>query len=238
MTQQLILNRPLKRSWLDAALRAVRATSDPARRDEILGEALAQEYFGKVAEGKTIRVLKNIWWEPPQHALDFISWGREYAKPVDTRSLHIGAMLAVYPFIGSIYSAVGNIIRQSESVHNQEVVRRVVSEWGDRESVRRAVLMALNTLRSLDVLVGDKNSSEKQLNQRVPVDPDLVPWFTHALILTRRAESVDKNMVGSASELFAIQFVGEPVPAPYPFLESFSEGGSRSVAALRHFPRC
>lgn len=233
MTEQQILNRPLKRAWLDAALRAARLTQSAEHRQTILDEVLFDEGLGETAIKKTTRVLKNIWWEPPKHSVDLIKWAREFNKPVDTRVLHLGAMLGSYPFLGTIYGAIGMIARQTDLIGNADVKSRVISKWGDRESVQRAVLMALNTLKSLEILRGEPNSTRKHLQQPIPVPTELVPWLTHALLLTRSSNSIDKSLVSSAPELFGIQIGILETEASYPFLEAFAEGGGRSVVEIR-----
>jgi len=233
LTEQQILNRPLKRAWLDAALRAARLTQNADDRQTILDEVLFDEGLGETAIKKTTRVLKNIWWEPPKHSSDLIKWAQDFNEPVDTRVLHIGAMLGSYPFIGTIYGAIGKISRQTDMIGNTDVKSRVISKWGDRESVQRAVLMALNTLKSLEILRGEPNSAQKHLQQQISVPNELVSWMTHALLLTRSSNSIDKFLVSSAPELFAVQINNGETEASYPFLESFSEGGGRTVVEIR-----
>lgn len=233
MTEQQILNRPLKRAWLDAALRAARLTQNADHRQAILDEVLFDQGLGETAIKKTTRVLKNIWWEPPNHSADLIKWAQDFDEPVDTRVLHLGAMLGSYPFIGTIYAAIGKIARQTDLIGNTDVKSRVISKWGDRESVQRAVLMALNTLKSLEVLRGEPNSVRKHLQQPIPVPNELVSWLTHALLLTRSSNSIDNSLVSSAPELFAVQIKNRETVISYPFLETFAEGGGRTVLEIR-----
>ena len=233
MTRGEILNRPMDRRWLDAALRAARETSDPIRRRDLLHDVLLDANLGKEALIKTVRMLRKIWWEPPTNASGMIQWAWKVDDPVDTRVLHIGAMLAAFPFIGDVYAAVGTILRQSDVITNSEVVRRVVATWGDRESVRRAAVMALNTLKSLDVLSGDRNSAEKRLSEVIPVPQVLQVWITHALLLTRSVDSVDITSIRSAPELFGLHLDNQNSRRAYPMIETFSEGDGRVVLAER-----
>ncbi|NQW18316.1 MAG: hypothetical protein HQ478_12605 [Chloroflexi bacterium] len=229
MSRGHILNRPLQRVWLDAALRAVREyPEDEDRRLGVLSEVLDESELGSMARQKTLVILRKIWWEPRPEASAMIKWAIQSEHPADTRVLHIGAMLANFPFTGDVYRSIGNVLKRGSSVSSAETRRRVVGEWGDRESIHKAVLMAINTLISLEILGGDRLSDERSLVGHLDVPERIGGWLTHALILTRNADSVDRERVWTAPELFPFDATN-PSITNYPLLESFNEGGSRVV---------
>jgi hypothetical protein len=224
-----ILNRPLNRRWLDATLRAARVSSDPIVQEALVDDVLVEANLGVVASKKTSRVLRYIWLKPPPAARPMIEWAIAIEEPVDTRIFHLGAMLAVYPFIGDVYSSIGALLRHSDTVRNADVQRRVVEKWGDRESIHKATVMALNTLKSMEILESGRLSTTHRISTHVEVPPVLQPWVVHALLLTRGAESVDVSSTTSAHELFCFANLQRRIDKRYPFLELHNEGGGRSV---------
>ena len=158
-----------------------------------------------------------------------IEWAVELDEPLDTRILHMGAMLAVYPFIGDVYSSIGTLLRHTEAVENADVRRRVVEKWGDRESIHKAAVMALNTLKSMEILQSDLLSTTHGMKRKIELPPVLQPWIAHALLLTRGAESVDVSSIATAPEMFWVDNVQFETSDSYPLLEKHNEGGGRQV---------
>jgi hypothetical protein len=233
MNSPQILNRPLQRVWLDAALRAARSSASIATRRWQLSDVLDESELGFVAKRKTARVLDHIWIDPPARAIAAIEWAVGLAEPVDSRVLHIGAMLAVYPFIGDVYSAIGTRLRRSTELDNKSIRSRVVSKWGDREAVHKAVVMALNTLSSLGILCGEPRSGVWRKAEQLEVPPALAPWLAHVVLLSRKTHSIDVPSVSTAPELFAFSLDSIPSPERYPCLEVHTEGGDRTVLVER-----
>ena len=234
MDRGLILNRPLKRRWLDVALAAARTTRDVEERRRQVLDDLSQATLGTVAVGKTLSVLTRIWLNPSLAARAMIEWAIAFDQPVDTRVLHVGAMLATHPFIGDIYSVVGKALSRTGEVHNAEIRLRTVDLWGDREAVAKATVMALNTLESLKLLQRGRTRTLRVAGEATVVPGSLSSWVGHALLLTRRADSVDVRLVGQAPELFALS-VPHGIPDNYPLLERHTEGSGRVVVAERRF---
>lgn len=233
MSSPQILNRPLKRAWLDAALWAARASDDLALRQERLTDVLDQAQLGSEARRKTARVLGHIWLSPPPRARPFIDWAIMHADGDDTRVLHIGAMLGTYPFIGDVYSAAGMRLRRAKELDNKPIRSKVVSKWGDREAIHRAVVMALNTLSSLGILEGEPYSGIWKQTTELEVPASLEPWLAHAILLSRNATSIDASAVLYAPELFALSLKRIAATICYPYLEVHTEGGNKKVFTER-----
>lgn len=107
-----------------------------------------------------------------------------------------------------------------------------MNQWGEREAVHKAVVMALNTLRSLEILKGARNSTVQRRGARIDVPSQLIPWISHALLLTRDSESIDIGGLASAPELFGLNPNHGLADSRYPFLKIHSEGGNRMVFAV------
>lgn len=226
----MILDRALNVELLDVALRI--ATEHPNSPDarRLLGVALRDFVTPQEAENKTKKVLTRVWVVPPSDAQAMIGWAIEHQHEfADRRALHFGAVLATFPFFGSIAATVGRQIHL-DGVADRRVIRSFArSTFGEREFVDAGASKSLATMRSLGVLDGSK-AGPYQVGVRLPVPPSFSSWFLHALILTRQVESARVAELSRAFELVAVHVAANA--SPYPLLELHAENGS-TVAVTR-----
>lgn len=227
-----VLDRPLEPRWLDAALRIARETTDIAEVRARLHIALGDSELGSAARVKTITVLTRTWAGPHPAAAAAVAWAREeLADEGELGALHIGALLAAYPFFGDVCAAVGRVLSLEESVSTPDVRARIRASWGDRRTVHNAVQRAVKTLRAFELLTGAPGTSVSRRGPGLAVSPRAGMWIAHALLLTRAAEAIDERDVRSAPELFGLR-MPERLDNGYALLERHREGGGRAVLAV------
>lgn len=227
-----VLDRPLEPRWLDAALRIARETTNLTQVRARLHIALGDSDLGSAARVKTITALTRTWANPRRSAATAVCWARnELADEHDLRALHIGALLAAYPFFGDVCAAAGRALALEERVTTPDVRAVMRASWGDRRTVHNAVQRAVKTLRAFELLTGDPGSSLSHRGARLAVSPRAGRWIAHALLLSRGAESVDERDVRSAPELFGLR-MPERLDNGYALLERHREGGGRTVLAV------
>lgn len=228
----MVLDRALTIDLLDTALRiATEHRDDPAAR-QLLGVALKDLVTPQEAENKTKKVLTHVWVAPPVDARAMIEWaiGHQDQFP-DRRALHYGALLATFPFFGSIAAAVGRQIRIDGAADRRTVRTHARVTFGEREFIDAGASKSLRTMRNLGILDGPQDGPF-HVGAR-PVTPAcLSSWFLHALILTRQVEYAN---VGDLTQAFELSFLElDPNASPYPFLELHAENGrSVAVASMR-----
>jgi hypothetical protein len=161
-----------------------------------------------------------------------VCWARDaLAAEDDLRAVHVGALLAAYPFFGDVCAAVGRALALEERVTTPDVRARMRASWGDRRTVHNAVQRAVKTLRAFELLTGDPGTSVSHRGDRLAVSPRAGRWIAHTLLLSRGAESVDERDVRSAPELFGLR-MPERLDNGYTLLARHREGGGRTVLAL------
>lgn len=233
MNESAILDRPLELPWLDATLRLARESDDVDHQRELLDIALRDHLPTAQARSKTRTALAHIWLDPPPEARPLIGWAVGRAEEVsDTRVLHMGAMLASYPFFADVCSIIGRELALHEEVLTPHVRRRVRAQWGDRITVDAAARRVVRTLRALAILTGELGSSRSTLGERLQVSTPFSLWVVHALLAARGVRETDAREVGAAPELFMFE-LDLANGANYPYLERFNEGGGRTVLSLR-----
>ncbi len=237
MRSGAILDRSLSIEWLDTALRLAAQEGQTGHWREILDVSLREDIPAPEARDKTLVALSHVWFTPPVMAEPMIRWAIGTAPALDdTRPLHVGALLATYPFFGEVCAAVGRMTALGQPAHTPEVRRRVRERWGDRETVDVAARRCIRTLRSLGLLVGDTGSSTSRPTDRLKVPPVLRVWLVHALLLSRGIDAVDEREVRKAPELFGLDLPPGSQGHEYPFIERHTEGGGRTVLTRRSTP--
>jgi hypothetical protein len=227
-----ILDRPLEPAWLDAALLIARETRDLDQVRARLHLALGDSGLGSAARVKTVTALVRTWADPREAATASISWARRaLADEEDLRSLHLGALIAAYPFFGDVCATVGRVLALEEQVTTPDIRARMRASWGDRRTIHNAVQRAVKTLRAFELLTGDPGTSLSRRADRLVVSPRAGRWIAHTLLLSRGQESIDEHDLRSAPELFGLRLPGR-LDNGYQLLERHREGGGRTVLAV------
>jgi hypothetical protein len=227
-----VLDRPLEPLWLDAALRIARETVDIDEVRARLHVMLGDSDLGTAARVKTVTALVRIWADPRPAAAAAVRWARdELADEHDLRSVHVGALLAAYPFFGDVCAAVGRALALEEQVTTPDIRARMRASWGDRRTVHNAVQRVVKTLRAFELLTGYPGGSLSHRGARLAVSPRAGRLIAHTLLLSRGAESVDERDVRSAPELFGLR-MPERLDNGYVLLERHREGSGRTVLAV------
>lgn len=220
----MVLDRALNLDLLDVALRVATQHGDAADARQLLTVALRDFVTPQEAENKTRKVLTRVWVVPPTKAQAMIRWGIEHQQEMrDPQALHFGALLATFPFFGSIAAAVGRQIHIDGAADRKSLRTFARSTFGEREFIDAGASKSLATMRNLGVLDGPR-CGPYRVGSRLFVPPEFSSWFLHALALSRQVESVHVGELSRAFELTALDIA--PAVSPYPLLELHAENGS------------
>lgn len=225
----MILDRHLNLELLDLALRV--ATDDSAWREKrrLLTVDLRDYVSAQEAQGKTKKCLTRVWINPPARARGMIDWGREHASLAqDRRVVHLGALLATFPFMGAVMAIVGRSLALDGQADPATVRRKVRDLWGDRSSIDVGARKAYTTLLRLGVLTGG-GRAPLQRGEVLEADGEVASWLIHALLLARGSSSIDEIELRAAPEMFWLKLVRPR--RGYPLLKRHNEGVRRVVWA-------
>lgn len=204
----MIPDRALNLELLDVSLRmATEYGDDDAQARAMLAVALRDHVTPKEAENKTKKVLTRVWVSPRDEARRMIRWGVEHqAGAVDRRALHYCALIAAFPFFGSIAGMVGR------QIHLEGADRRVVrlearAAFGEREFIDAATSKSLATLRNL-ALIDGPSSGPFTHGVRPMVKDEFTGWAIHALLLTRQMHTIGVESAPRSPELSLLAMDG------------------------------
>lgn len=217
----MLLDRGLTLEQLELARRVSIADPDLPSNRRRLTIALRDLVSDQEAEGKTKKCLTRVWLNPPADAAEMIAWARlvDCPSPV-VPLLHFGAVLATFPFAGAVARVLGQHIQTDGRAEAAQVRAEVRRSLGDRSSVDVAARKAYTTFRNLGVLRQIGQVLEPAIAP-VDVPTSLGLWLSHAVLLTRQADSLPTTSLRNAPELLGIQLPGA-IFRGYPLLESHS----------------
>lgn len=159
-----------------------------------------------------------------------IRWATEQqAFDPDHTVLHLGALLATFPFVGVVAGIVGRQLHLEGFVDQRSVRDQARRVLGDRSTIDVGARKVVTTLRYLSLLEGPLGGPLEMGRQPV-VPPELSGWITHALLLTRGADAISVGEPSRAHEMATLK-VAPDVWGQYPLLELHREP-SRTVAVL------
>ncbi|HVD03904.1 MAG TPA: hypothetical protein VNF75_07200 [Candidatus Dormibacteraeota bacterium] len=225
----MILDRDLTPALLDVALRVASAPTPWAAQRRLLTVALRDHVSIQEAEGKTKKCLTRVWVNPPPAAAEMIAWGREHQQlAADRRLLHLGALLAAFPFAGGVAALVGRALTLDGYAAPEDIRQRARGLWGDRPAIDIGARKAYTTLVRLGVLAGGHGAPLVR-GEALETDAEMSGWLIHAYLLTRGIQSVNEADLSAAPELFWVK-LSRP-SGTYPLVTRQTEGGRRVVWA-------
>lgn len=227
----MVLDRALTSELFEVALRIAESDSPWAQQRRLLTVALRDYVSAQEAEGKTKKCLTRVWVNPPGNARAMIKWAREHPSVAsDRRLLHIGALIATYPFAGSVIADIGRSLSLTGQADTLDIRRRARMRWGDRESVAVGARKVYTTLRNLGVLEGGTKTPLVRASG-VAASPTATAWLLHAVLASRTQTSMSEADAIAAPELFWADM--RRPNGDYPLLERHTEGLNRTVWEVR-----
>ena len=216
---------------LEAAYRIAGFDKPFEERSELLTVALREHVSERDAKTKIKWTLNRVWLNPPEPAAAMIRWALDHPDLFpDRRVMHAGALLATFPFVGSVAELLGRSFALDEPVTVVDLRRRAVAVWGASSTAQEGVGKTVTTIRRLDIVEGGGRKPIMPAPP-LPVTPLGAAWLVHATMLTRQVQSIDTQDATHAPELFwACR--GKP-NTEYRLLEIHSEGISRRIWATR-----
>jgi hypothetical protein len=158
MRRVIGFDRIVRRDWLDAAASLVVAGESAAEGRQKLWSMLEGVVSGSTnnsARGKTLTVLSRIWLVVRSEARPIRDAAASLfadSAPDGRLCLHWTMSLAAYPFFGEVVATAGRLLAVNDELLLSQLRRRAIESWGDRSTLKPAVLRILRSLVHWGVL--------------------------------------------------------------------------------------
>ena len=228
----MVFERTIRPDVLEVAYRIAGSDAPFEDQRQLLGVALRDYVTLQEANNKVKKMMTRLWVNPPEYAAAVIRWAVQHPEVFpDRHAMHLGAMLATYPFVDTVLATIGRAFALDGSITGVELRRKVVGHWGERTSVSLGATKTAGTLRHIGVISGGGNAGPYLPSSKLEVSPMGASWLVHCLLCSRGAGSINADDVPTAPELF---WTGTLIIDPtYPMLELHREGMNRRVWAIR-----
>jgi hypothetical protein len=152
---KITLNRNLKASWLCDALRLVASGTALNVAVAQMEQILKQDISGVDSITKSMRYIRHIWLDPDAATIplrdDAVRLYKEHPSEEYARTLSYFMLIATYPFVREVAEVCGRLLRLQGSVKTEQIKRRIMEIYGEREPVLRSARYAVSILADLQL---------------------------------------------------------------------------------------
>lgn len=191
---QIGLDRTIRLKWLEQTASLVLAGNDISSIKANLEHDLSSSFRSDASNArssidKSITILIKVWLRVPSGLESFRTNGLEILKKYplsDHKAIHWGMIMVAYPFWADVALQVGRLIKLQGSVVVAQVQRRLREQYGERETVSRAVQRVLRSFHDWRVL---NETGTKGIYNAAPSlaveDTRLIAWLVEASLYAR-----------------------------------------------------
>lgn len=202
-------DRIIRLEWLEIVANCVAQGKSLDEINSILEESIARCSVGREGRRKTRTVLLAIWAKPSSHLVSLRDRAVQLLPSVprsDHLILHWGMSMATYPFFSALAGCVGRLLRLQGSFPVSQVQLRLREQFGDRQTVSRAVQRLLRSFFEWKVI---ETASEKGVYTagiaKAVSTPPLVAWLVEAALLSGGSNGGEMRTVLNSPALFPVR---------------------------------
>lgn len=216
---QIGFSQRVRLEWFEQTANLVLAGNDKTGINDSLQDILKDKVSigGEADRGnreKIITILLKVWVSVPSHLDSLRTRGLELLKRFSQEKhlpVHWGMVMAAYPFWADVAVQTGRLLKLQGSVAAAHVQRRMREQYGERETVSRAVRRVLRSYLDWEVLSesGKKGSYRAGLVSAVD-DTRLIAWLVEACLHSRRGGSAPLKELIISPSLFPFKLAAIP----------------------------
>lgn len=245
---QIGIDRLVRLLWLEKVSNLSLAGNDPATikctlQVDLQGEFRSIPTTLRGSLDKTITILRRVWCKVPVELESLRVEGLELLNNVPKRDqlvIHWGMVMAVYPFWYSVATQTNRLLRLQGTAAMAHIQRRIRDQYGERETVSRAVRFVLRSYLDWGVLqkTGTKGIYSPGMTFAIE-DPRLIAWLAEATLHARAKGSVPLKDLIDHPGLFPFQIKAvnaESIAAVSSRLDILRHGLDDNLVMRRELP--
>ncbi|MCL4514304.1 MAG: hypothetical protein M1379_01715 [Firmicutes bacterium] len=244
-TNQIGFSQRVRLEWLEQTTNLVLAGNDRSAIFAALQDLLQDKVSvgGEAERGnreKIISILLKVWVNAPGELEALRASGLELVRHLPRThqiAVHWGMVMAVYPFWAAVAGCVGRLLKLQGSAAAAHVQRRILEQYGERQTVSRAARRVLRSYVDWGVLkeTGTKGVYRQGLSLMVD-DPGLASWLVEASLHARSSDTATLKALLESPSLFPFLFQPESMKrmlSASPRLEVLRLGLDEDAVVLR-----
>jgi len=195
---QIGFSQRIRLEWFEKTASLILAGNDRTAVNDSLQEMLKDRVsVGSQAvrgnKEKIITILMKTWFNASGELKSLQDEGLNMLQRLpqkDHITIHWGMVLATYPFWGSVAAHTGRLLRLQGTAAAAHIQRRIREQYGERETVSRAVQRILRSFIDWGVLNDTQDKGVYAQGNQYPIqDPRLIAWLVEASLHARMSGS-------------------------------------------------
>ncbi len=217
--KQIGFSQRIRLEWLEQTASLVLAGNDKAAINASLQERLKEKVSvgGKAVRGnreKAITILMKIWLNAPKDLEALRIDGLELLKKLprkDHIAVHWGMSMAVYPFWAAVAAHTGRLVRLQGTAAIVHVQRRIREQYGERETVSRALRRIIRSFVDWDVLRKSPEKGVYSQGRTLSIkDSTLISWLIEASLHSQSSGASSIRELIDSTSLFPFHIAHLP----------------------------
>lgn len=229
--KRIAFGQRIKLEWFDLAATLLSGGADMREiRTAVQSEVRQTLSVGSTAKKsnaqKATCIVMRTWVTvSPQH-ITFRDKGLELWKRGERLPIHWGLAMTAYPFFASVAEHVGRSLQFQDAIHDEQILRKVRSEFGDRPTIIRATQRLLRNLGDWGIL---------KAGARPPRLAQTIPWLLEAALLASGETYASVRSALSNPALFPFQLTANTIAEVHAYqrLDVFQQGLGEESISLR-----
>ena len=197
----------LKKNWLDATVAFYQNNQNIDEIKANLDDLIKMEVPKSEERRKTIDVLTGTWIRIPKKYEKIRDFALEFyddLEPDERIILHWGMLLLAYPFFRDIVYSIGLLLNIQNNFTSTQLRNRLVSNWGHRTTIIRAIDRIIQSLKDWNILEVDRKSLKP--NSKIKIKNDsLCLWFLECVYRTENVDSMLFDKLVSLQTMFPFE---------------------------------
>jgi hypothetical protein len=197
----------VKKDWLDATISFYQNNQNIDEIKANLNKLLESEVPKNEERRKTIDVLTRIWIRTPKKFKSSKEFGLGFYDNLDPNEriiLHWGMLLLAYPFFRDIVYSIGLLLKTQNSFTSTQLRNKLVSSWGHRTTIIRAIDRIIQSLKDWDILVIDQKSLKPNSKLKIK-NESLCLWFLECVFRSENMDSILFDKLISLETMFPFE---------------------------------
>ena len=207
MLKQVGFLQFIQKDWLDATVAFYQNTQNVENTKTNLNNLIISDVPKNEERRKTIDVLTRTWIRVPKKHENLRNQALEIydeLEPDERIILHWGMLLLAYPFFHDIVEKIGIILRIQDEFNPTQLRNKLVSSWGDRTTIIRAIDRVIQSQKNWNVLKSDnrliKSTSKLEIKNEF-----LCLWFLECVYRSENVDSILFDKLISLETMFPFE---------------------------------
>jgi hypothetical protein len=206
-TTEIVFRRKVRAAWLGHGL-ALASDGVPWEEAKAsISSLVASDNSGSETVRKVLTHVRRVCYAPPANCAALhaqaLALSRTHSSAAAQKLIMWGMVLAAYPFLGSIATALGRLIKLQHAVHVDELQKRLRAQFGDREHVSRIVRFDMSSFLDWGILKDGKQPGVYLPVKQLAIKDDvLLAWLAEAVLVSTGRTQMALNELCTHPALF------------------------------------